>query len=198
MVPVRRQRSAAAEPPFWRHGVAIAIGLISAIAVVAGQKIHASIPPEADLRARPFRFPGPIDQRLRHIEEMRLREVRTRFHQGAAMLHLKQYEHAITAFHRVLSLSPRLPEAHVNMGYAYLGLRQPDAAQRYFASAVALAPNLANARYGLGLSLLELGQVEAGRTQLRRYLELAPAHDRFRDKAQTLLAEPPTPAGEAR
>ena len=38
------------------------------------------------------------------------------------MLHAKQYEHALHAFHRVLELDPAMPEAHVNAGFALLGM----------------------------------------------------------------------------
>ena len=48
-------------------------------------------------------------------------EIGERFTQGVVMLHAKQYEHALTAFHRVLALDPAMPEAHVNAGFALLG-----------------------------------------------------------------------------
>ena len=44
------------------------------------------------------------------------------FQQGITMLHARQYEHAVTAFHQVLSYAPEIPEAHVNMGFALIGL----------------------------------------------------------------------------
>ena len=58
-------------------------------------------------------------------------EVSERFTQGVIMLHAKQYEHALTAFHRVLALDPAMPEAHVNAGFALLGMREPAAARAF-------------------------------------------------------------------
>src|SRR5215510_5188866 len=62
-------------------------------------------------------------------------EIAERFSQGVVMLHAKQYEHALTAFHRVLELEPAMPEAHVNAGFALLGLNEPAAARDFFRSA---------------------------------------------------------------
>ena len=83
--------------------------------------------------------------RLEHQRQMQQSELRQRFDQSVAMLHARQYEHAITALHRVLELAPDMPEAHVNMGYALLGLERADAARGFFLAAIDLRPGQANA-----------------------------------------------------
>src|SRR5262249_15795863 len=79
-------------------------------------------------------------------------EIGERFSQGVVMLHAKQYEHALTAFHRVLELDPTLPEAYVNSGFALLGMGEAGAARDFFASALELRPRQLNAYYGLAVA----------------------------------------------
>ena len=98
---------------------------------------------------------------------------RRHFDQGVAMLHAKQYEHAVTALHRVLVLSPQLPEAHVNMGFALLGLKRAKEARDFFDGAIALRPGQANAYYGLALAYEAGGDVEMATGAMRSYLHLA-------------------------
>lgn len=63
------------------------------------------------------RFSDPIQ----HDAQARAGEIKLRFRQAVVMLHAKQFDHAVTALHRVLKLAPVMPEAHVNMGYALFG-----------------------------------------------------------------------------
>lgn len=118
----------------------------------------------------------------------RASEVDARFRQGVLMLHARRYEHALTAFHRVLELAPRLPEAHVNLGYALLGLARPQAAHDFFQSAIALRPQQANAYYGLALALEALGDVPGARGAMRTYLHLVPADAPHVRKARAALS----------
>jgi hypothetical protein len=62
------------------------------------------------------------------------------FQRGLAMLHARRYDYAVLAFHQVLRLAPRLPEAHVNMGFALLGEHKPAAARDFFATFIHLSP----------------------------------------------------------
>ncbi len=107
-------------------------------------------------------------------------ELRERFDQAVLMLHAKQYEHAVTALHRVLELAPRLPEAHVNMGYALLGLGRAEAARDFFEAATALRPEQANAYHGLALAHEQRGDLPLAIGAMRTYLHRAkdgdPAH----------------------
>ena len=109
----------------------VASGLILALALLAGLVKGCS-------------EDAPVS-RLEHQQRMQQAELKQRFDQAVVMLHAKQYEHAVTALHRVLELAPRLPEAHANMGFALLGLQQPAVARGFFDAALALNPRQANA-----------------------------------------------------
>jgi Flp pilus assembly protein TadD len=100
-------------------------------------------------------------------------EVTQRFNQAVVMLHAKEYEHAITALHRVLMLAPRLTEAHVNMGYAMLGARRASEARTFFSRAIDLKPDQANAYYGLALAWDAAGDRAMATGAMRSYLHLA-------------------------
>jgi tetratricopeptide (TPR) repeat protein len=100
-------------------------------------------------------------------------EARRRFDQAVVMLHAKQYEHAVTALHRVLVLAPQLPEAHVNMGFALLGLKRVKEARDFFDGATALRPDQANAYYGLALAHEAAGDLASATGAMRSYLHLA-------------------------
>jgi tetratricopeptide (TPR) repeat protein len=111
------------------------------------------------------------------------------FRQGVVMLHAKQYEHALTAFHRVLKFAPEMPEAHANMGYALVGLGRHREARGFFEGAIALRPGQVNAYYGLALAAEGLGDLEVARGAMRTYVHLAPAGDPHRRKAESALWE---------
>ena len=100
-------------------------------------------------------------------------ESRHRFDQAVVMLHAKQYEHAATALQRVLTLSPQLPEAHVNMGFALLGLKRVKEARDFFDSATVLRPDQANAYYGLAMAHEASGDLPMATGAMRTYLHLA-------------------------
>lgn len=127
--------------------------------------------------------------RLEHQRTMQEAEVRQRFDQAVVMLHARQYEHAVTALHRLLELTPNLPEAHVNMGFALLGLSQPDAARASFVAAMELRPQQANAYYGLALAEEARNDYEAALGGMRTYLHLAPAADPHVARARAALWE---------
>lgn len=159
------------------------------------------------------RWPGKHDaedaeaeSRADHAAEKREAETRARFEQGVLMLHARQYEHAITAFHRVLELAPQLPEAHVNMGFALIGERRFAAARDFFASATELRRDQANAYFGLALALEALGDLPGAVGAMRTFVHRAAKDDPYRRKADTALRDweaalastrdrpPPTPA----
>lgn len=130
-----------------------------------------------------------IDPRERHVREMKAREIQARFDQGVVMLHAKRYEHALTAFHRVLELDAEVPEAHVNIGFALLGMEKPAQARDFFQSAIELRPRQLNAYYGLAVAQERLGDLAAARGAMRTYAHLAPQADPFRRKAEAALWE---------
>jgi Flp pilus assembly protein TadD len=116
-------------------------------------------------------------------------EIDSRFKQGVVMLHAKQYDHAIAAFHQVLKLAPAMPEAHVNIGFAFVGRGDHAAARDFFQSAIALRPRQANAYYGLAVALEWLGDRPGARGAMRTYLHLTPADDPYRRKGEAALWE---------
>lgn len=116
-------------------------------------------------------------------------EIERVFGQGVVMLHARQYEHALTAFHRVLALAPEMPEAHANMGYALVGLARHREAKAFFEGAIDLRPRQVNAYYGLALAAEGLGDLETARGAMRTYVHLAPEGDPHRRRAEAALWE---------
>jgi tetratricopeptide (TPR) repeat protein len=124
-----------------------------------------------------------------HAVRMRRDEIARRFEQGVMMLHAKDYQHALTAFHRVLELDPDMPEAYVNAGFALLGMGDAKAAADFFESATQIRPNQLNAYYGLGEALMALGNRLGALQAMETYLHRAPAADPFRIKAESAVWE---------
>lgn len=117
------------------------------------------------------------------------RELHERFQQAVMMLHAGKYEYAATALHKALQLSPRTPEAHVNMGYAMLGLHRNEVARDFFNTAITLRPRQANAYYGLALALEGLCDLPAAIGAMRTFIHLAAKDDPFVRKARSALWE---------
>ena len=116
-----------------------------------------------------------------HATAAREKEIAKRFQEAVMMLHAKQYDYAITALHRVIELSPRMPEAYVNMGFALLGLKKYKAAGDFFNAAIDLRPYQANAYWGLAVSLEGRNDLEGALGAMRTYIHLAPSDPRSRD-----------------
>jgi Tfp pilus assembly protein PilF len=131
---------------------------------------------------------GKMDQ-ARHAEAKRKEEVDRRFREGVAMLQAKQYEYALTSFHRLLQLAPEMPEAHVNAGYALLGMGQPKVARDFFETATNLRPNQLNAYFGLAEALQAMGDNFGALQAMETYVHLAPQDDPFRRKAEAAAWE---------
>lgn len=125
-------------------------------------------------------------QVLSNAEQQRLK---LRFEQGVTMLHARQFEFALAAFHEVLSLAPALPEAHVNMGFTLLGLEQWKAASDFFSSAIDLRRDQLNAYYGLALALGSMGNIPGAIGAMQSYLHRSPATDPYRAAGETALAQ---------
>lgn len=125
----------------------------------------------------------------RHAEEMRQREISKRFEQGVAMLTMREFDHAVTAFHRVLTLAPRMPEAHLNMGFALFELKDYQGAQRFFEGVKVIAPSFPNADYGLALSLFAQNKNVEAIHFMANYLRQVSESDPFRRKAEEKMAE---------
>ena len=124
-----------------------------------------------------------------HARDARSAEIEMRFQQAIAMLHAKQFDYAVKALHRVLELSPRLVDAHVNMGYALIGLEDYKSANDFFVSATELRPEQVNAYYGMAVALEGMGDIEGALGAMRTYVHLSPKDDPFIAKARAALWE---------
>jgi tetratricopeptide (TPR) repeat protein len=170
--PVRARQWRLAVPPLAALG--LVGGLIALFATVAPGRLEKKSP--------------PIDEATRqHAIESRKSEIATRFKQGVDMMQMRQYTHAVTAFHRVLALDPTLPEAHVNMGFALLETGDPAGAQRFFESATRLNTNQLNAYYGLALAAQAQGAHQVAAGAMRTWLHLAPPDDPFRPRGEAIF-----------
>ncbi|HMX15258.1 MAG TPA: tetratricopeptide repeat protein [Rhodocyclaceae bacterium] len=170
--------TAATRPGWWRRDRRLPALVATVIAVAAGGWF-------LDRTA----VPDPAAARAAHADQKIRAEIDERFRQGVVMLHARQYEHAMTAFHRVLQLAPRMPEAHVNAGFALIGLKRPREARDFFEAATALRPGQVNAYYGLAVACEGLGDLEAATGAMQTYVHLAPAQDPYRRKAEAALWE---------
>jgi tetratricopeptide (TPR) repeat protein len=124
-----------------------------------------------------------------HLVEKRREEVNQRFNQGVVMLRAKQYDMAMTAFHRVIQLAPDMPEAYVNAGFALLGKKEYEMAADFFNDATKKNQNQLNAYYGLAVALEGMGNRRAAIEAMYAYLHQAPKDDPFRRKAEAAIWE---------
>ena len=124
-----------------------------------------------------------------HVDQKRRDEIDKRFKQGVLMLHAKQYEHAMTAFHRVLELAPTMPEAHVNMGFAMIGQKRYKEALQFFDGATELNRNQINAYYGMAEAYEGLGDYRGALEAMEAWLHRAKADDPFRRRAESAVWE---------
>ncbi|HEX9182715.1 MAG TPA: tetratricopeptide repeat protein [Burkholderiales bacterium] len=124
-----------------------------------------------------------------HARDMRRAEFDARFNQATVMLHARQYEHAVTALHRLLEIAPDVPEVHVNMGFALIGLNRHAAARDFFLGAIELQPKQSNAYYGLAVALDGLGDRPGALGAMRTYVHLTGPDDPWLAKARSALWE---------
>ena len=116
-------------------------------------------------------------------------EVTIRFDQAVALLHAKQYEFAIQALDRVITLAPNMPEAYVNMGFALLGIEDYERAGNTFNYATELKVDQTNAYWGLALAMEGLKDYEGALGAMRSYIHLSKPDDPFLAKARSALWE---------
>lgn len=155
------------------------IGLILTVMVVAGGGYlldrWINEPVQPDLKA--------------HVDSKRKEEIDTRFQQGVVMLHAKQYEHAATAFHRVLQLAPSMPEAYANMGFAMLGQKRYKEALDFFDGATELNRDQLNAYFGMAEAYEGVGDYRGALESMEAYLHLTKPDDPFRRRAEAAVWE---------
>ncbi len=119
-----------------------------------------------------------------HELQARKIELDTRFQQAVVMLHAHQYEYAIKALGRVLELSPRMPEAHINMGYALIGLKEYKGAGDFFNTAIDIKPMQVNAYYGLALAYEGQNKLHLALSAMESYVHLADKDDPYLSRAK--------------
>jgi cytochrome c oxidase subunit I len=124
-----------------------------------------------------------------HVAEKRKAEIELRFSQGVVMLHAREYDHALAAFHRVIELAPQMPEAYVNTGFALLGLGKFAAARDFFDEATNLRRDQINGYYGLALALEGIGDTFGAMQAMEVYLHRAAKEDPYRRKAEAAVWE---------
>ncbi len=151
---------------------------------------------EVDYSPREIRDKVPVvvdiqvfRERSEPVQDERLAEIELRFQQAVVMLHAGQYEHAATALHRVLELSPRLTDAHVNMGYALLGMGRNKEAESFFRTATDLDPYKANAYWGLAVALENQNDLQGALGAMRTFIHLSPKDSPFVRRARSALWE---------
>ena len=164
----------------WR---AIAAGLL--LIVLGGAALHRLVGGEPGVQPPNGAMAGPEA----HVSAVRRSEFDTGFEQAIVMLHARQYEHAVTALHRLLAIAPEVPEVHVNMGYALLGLQRHALARDFFVGATDLRPEQANAYYGLAVALDALGDRPGALGAMRSFVHLTRADDPWLPKARAALWE---------
>jgi len=170
----------AAPPPSERvtalTAVLLLLGIVGLLVTMSRSPDLASLQPKNKVTA--------IDPTLHpraHDLAAREKEITKRFQEAVMMLHAKQYDYAITALHRVIELSPRMPEAYVNMGFALLGLKKYKAAGDFFNAAINIRPYQANAYWGLAVSLEGRKDLEGALGAMRTYIHLAPSDPNAQD-----------------
>src|SRR3569833_1063987 len=117
----------------------------------------------------------PVQDPRGHARAAREQEIDKRFLQAVMMLHAGQYEYAITAQHRVIALSPRMPQAYLNMGYALLGLKRYTAAHDLFQVAIDIRPYQGYAYWGLAAALEGLNDLPGAVGAMRTYFLFVPS-----------------------
>ena len=156
------------------------------IAIAAGGLVISAV---SDGSLFGWRFSTVRTPALGHAADQVRQEIHSRFQQGVVMLHAKRYEHAMTAFHRVIELDPAMPEAHVNMGFTLIGLQRFSAARDFFESAIALRKQQVNAYYGLAIALDELRDRPGAIGAMRTFVHLSRSDAPYLRKAQAALWE---------
>lgn len=116
-------------------------------------------------------------------------ELTMRFQQAVVMLHAGKYDDAVVALHRVIEMSPRMPEAYVNMGFALYGLQRYRAAYDFFMTAANLNSYQANAYWGLAIVYEKLDDLPAALGAMRTFIHLSRPGDPYLRRARSALWE---------
>lgn len=124
-----------------------------------------------------------------HATQKRIEEIDRRFKEAVALLNARQYEPAVAELQRVLALSPKMPEAHVNMGFAMLGLQRFPSARKFFENAIDLRTTQVNAYYGLAVALEGMQDTGGALGAMRSYVHLSKPDDPYQRRANAAIWE---------
>lgn len=137
---------------------ALGLGLTLATVLTGGLLMRpADTPPES-----------PTDSPAAQVPESQ-----QAFDLAVGQLRARRYGAAAVTLDRVLALSPRMPEAHVNKGFALMGLSRVAEVRAAFERAIEIRPGQANAYYGLALTFEADGDLSLATGAMRSYLHLA-------------------------
>ncbi|MEO5661192.1 MAG: cbb3-type cytochrome c oxidase subunit I [Polaromonas sp.] len=158
-------------------GLTVAIGMLLAFWPTNNDSVV--VEQRTDLRQ------SAVDQNTQKSRD----EIDRRFSQGVSLLNARQYEAAASELHQVLELSPKMPEAHVNMGFAMLGLKRYEMAKISFENATDLRRDQRNAYFGLAVALEGLRDFPGALGAMRSYVHLSKADDPYLRKANAAIWE---------
>lgn len=94
------------------------------------------------------------------------------YNRGNAALAAMKWGDAAKDYQRVISHSPKIGEAHVNLGMAYYGLKRYQEAIMEFGTSIALKPSNSQAYFGMGLAYKRLQNDDAALKQMSKSCEL--------------------------
>ena len=87
---------------------------------------------------------------------------------GEAYADARDFDRAISLFHRATELQPTLVKAHYDAGMAYLRSDRPAQAQEEFESELVLAPDDVNAKYNLAFTLIQQSEHDRAKQLLQQ------------------------------
>jgi len=104
------------------------------------------------------------------------------FNLGMAYGELEEAGKAISAFHRAIKMNPRSADSYFGLALVYQRIeRAHESAEEALQKAIEIEPGFLDARLNLSLFYVDTGRPEKAREQLRRILEIDPAHGMARD-----------------
>lgn len=93
-------------------------------------------------------------------------QVTAAYEDGYRRMKAGQYQDAIEAFQRVITLNDRHAMAYTNMAYSFRQLGKYKRAVKLYQKALAIEPNLAEAHEYMGAALLAMGNVQEAKQHL--------------------------------
>lgn len=110
----------------------------------------------------------------------------------------RQYQQALSLWHRALLMAPDIPEIKVNMGFSLYELGEYATARDFFINAMEQNAYQANAYYGLAITSEKMGDLEGALGAMRTYIHLAAGEEdeKFVRLARAALWEWETQLGE--